>query len=263
MAAFFEKLERDIIFFDLETTGILLKEDRIIEITAVKFSKDGSRETFSSRINPGRPINPQATEVHNIRDEDLINCPSFSDLSEKIWGFFNGCDLGGYNCLLFDIPILYEEFVRCGKNINFFGINIIDCYNLLNKYESRKLTAVYKRFFGEELENSHSSAADIDATIRVFERQISEYGLEEKSIKEISDVIRSTQYGEKILDFSGWFRLKDGVIYFGKGKWKGTPVKDNMDYLDWIISNDNLESNSRIVAKVIKGKLVKESSQGV
>ena len=121
MKTIFDKIEKDIIFFDLETTGILLKEDRIIEICAIKFKKDGSKLTYQSRINPEKEIHPQATEVHRIKNEDLVGCPTFKDLSDDLFNFFNGCDLGGYNCLLFDIPILYEEFSRCGKNINFFG----------------------------------------------------------------------------------------------------------------------------------------------
>lgn len=257
MKTIFDKIEKDIIFFDLETTGILLKEDRIIEICAIKFKKDGSKLTYQSRINPEKEIHPQATEVHHIKNEDLVGCPTFKELSDDLFNFFNGCDLGGYNCLLFDIPILYEEFSRCGKNINFFGVNIIDCYNLLNKFETRKLGEVYKRFFGETFDGQHSAMNDIQATIRVFEHQIKLYGLEDTPMNEISSIIRSTQYGEKILDFSGWFRHKEGEFYFGKGKWKGTPVRENLDYLDWIIQNENLENNSRVVAKMLKNRLTK------
>lgn len=257
METIFSKLERDLIFFDLETTGILLKEDRIIQLSAVKYTKSKRQITINYLFDPQRPIHPGASEIHKFTDEMLQGYPTFQESVDELWEFFNGCDLGGYNCLLFDIPLLFEEFSRCGKPINFFNVNIIDCYNLLNKFETRKLSDVYSRFFGEELIDAHDAYQDILATIRVFEKQIEKYELQDKKLSDISQLIRSTSNGEKILDFSGWFRLKDGEFTYGKGKWKGTPIKDNMDYLDWIIKNDNLENNSRSVASIIKKKLLK------
>jgi DNA polymerase III subunit epsilon len=253
-------IERDIIFFDLESTGVDLKTDRIIELSAVKYTKNQSKISLHKRFDPKIPISKGASDIHGITNEMLEGCNTFTDSVEELYNFFIGCDLGGYNCLLFDIPLLYEEFARAGKNINFFNINIIDSYNLLNKYETRKLSDVYKRFFGEELEDAHSAEADIEATIKVFEKQVEVYGLEDKSIKEISDIIRSTSNNERILDFSGWFRLLDGEYYFGKGKWKGHLVKENLDYLNWLITNESIENNSRTVGHIIQKKLRTEIS---
>lgn len=242
----------------MESTGVDLKKDKIIELSAVKYTKNQSKITLHKRFNPNIQISEQATNIHGITNDMLNGCKTFLESSDELYDFFVGCDLGGYNCLLFDIPLLYEEFVRVGKNINFFNINIIDSYNLLNKFETRKLNDIYFRFFGEEIENAHSAEADIEATIKVFEKQIELYGLEEKSIKEISNIIRSTSNEERIVDFSGWFRLFEGKFYYGKGKFKGNLVSENLDYLDWLIGNENIESNSRFVASQIKKSIIKQ-----
>lgn len=249
MISIYDKIKKPIIFFDLETTGVDLKEDRIIELCAVKYRPDRTKISLHKYFNPGRPSHPEALKIHGKDDEFLKNFPSFGESLDELFEFFDGCDLGGYNCIHFDIPILYEEFIRFGKNLNFLNINIIDCYNLLNKYETRKLGDIYKRYFNKELSNAHGAEADIEATIEVFEKQIELYGIGDKSISEISNEIRSTSNGEKVIDISGWFRHKDGVVTFGKGKHKGSPVKDNLNYLKWIWENENLESNSRLVGK--------------
>lgn len=251
----YDKIEKPIIFFDIETTGVDLKNDKIIELCAIKYTPDRSKITLQKYFNPQREIHPEAFKIHNIDGDFLKNYPTFKDSVDELFEFFNGCDLGGYNCIHFDIPILYEEFYKCGKNLNIFNINIIDCYNLLNKYETRKLSDVYRRFFGKDFDNSHSAEADIEATIKVFEKQIELYDISDKSIREISNEIRSTSNGERILDISGWFRYKNGIYYYGKGKWKGTPVKENLNYLKWMFENDSLENNSRVIGKKLWEKL--------
>lgn len=248
-------IERDTIFFDVETTGTDIKTDKIIEICAIKYKKDKSKESIQKYFNPKKEISHKAFEIHKLSNKFLEDYPTFEESSDKIYNFFNGCDLGGYNCINFDIPILFEELSRCKKYLNIFNINIIDSYNLLNKFETRKLNDIYKKFFNKDIDNQHNAEADIEATIKVFEKQIETYELEEKSLREISNIIRSNKDGEMILDLSGWFKKdKNGEIQYGRGKYKDSPIKDNIDYLDWIVNKSDIENNSRAVGKLLLDK---------
>lgn len=257
MSILYEKIDKPIVFFDIETTGIDIKNDRIIEICAIKYRPDRTKLTLHKYFNPGRESQPMALEAHGLTTEFLSKYNSFEESAEELFEFFKDSDLGGYNCISFDIPLLYEEFARCGKYLSLQGLSIIDSYNLLNKFETRKLNDIYKRYFGQDIDGAHGAEADIEATIKVFEKQITSYGLEETSIKDISKIIRSTSKNEFIVDLSGWFRHRDGEFYFGKGKHKDSLVSENLDYLKWMYENDNLETNSRIVGKLLYDKFSK------
>lgn len=257
MSILYDKIDKPIVFFDIETTGIDIKNDRIIEICAIKYRPDRTKLTLHKYFNPGRESQPMALEAHGLTTEFLSKYNSFEESAEELFEFFKDSDLGGYNCISFDIPLLYEEFARCGKYLSLQGLSIIDSYNLLNKFETRKLNDIYKRYFGQDIDGAHGAEADIEATIKVFEKQITSYGLEETSIKDISKIIRSTSKNEFIVDLSGWFRHRDGEFYFGKGKHKDSLVSENLDYLKWMYENDNLETNSRIVGKLLYDKFSK------
>ncbi len=255
MESIYDIIERDTIFFDLETTGVDLKNDRIVEICAIKYRKDKTKETIQKYFNPNYPVSERALEIHGLSNDILSKYSTFEEYSEELFKFFDGCDIGGYNCIRFDIPILFEEFSRYKKYLNVFNINIIDSYNLLNKFETRKLNDVYKKFFGEDINNQHDATEDIEATIRIFERQIEEYNLSDKNIKEISNIIRSTSNGERILDLSGWFKVSDdGDYLFDKGKYKDQKVFDNISYLNWMVDNPGIENNSRAVGRILLDK---------
>lgn len=255
MEKIFNLIERDLIFMAIETTGIDIKNDRIIEICAIKYRPDRTRLTLHKYFNPNRESQPMALQAHGLTSEFLSKYPPFDDSVDELFDFFKDSDLGGYNCISFDIPILYEEFSRFGKYLSVHNLNIIDSYNLLNKFETRKLNDIYKRFFGVDIDGAHGAEADIEATIKVFERQMDEYNLGDKSIKEISKIIRSTSKDEFIVDLSGWFRYRDGEFYFGKGKHKDSLVSENLDYLKWMYENTNLENNSRGIGKMLYDKL--------
>ena len=257
MSILYDKIDKPIVFFDIETTGIDIKNDRIIEICAIKYRPDRTKLTLHKYFNPGRESQPMALEAHGLTTEFLSKYNSFEESAEELFDFFKDSDLGGYNCISFDIPLLYEEFARCGKYLSLQGLSIIDSYNLLNKFETRKLNDIYKRYFGQDIDGAHGAEADIEATIKVFEKQITSYGLEETSIRDISKIIRSTSKNEFIVDLSGWFRHRDGEFYFGKGKHKDSLVSENLDYLKWMYENDNLETNSRIVGKLLYDKFSK------
>lgn len=244
--------DRDLIFLDLETTGLNIKEDRIVELCAIKYRKDKTKISFHKYFNPNKEVSIEAEKIHGLSNDFLKDYQTFDESADELYEFFKDCDLGGYNCASFDIPILYEELAKCNKQLDVFRINIIDSYILLSKYETRKLNDTYKRFFGEDIKDQHAAESDIKSTVRVFEKQVELYGLEEKNIKEISDIVRSTSNGDKLLDLSGWFRKdSDSNYLYNKGKHKDTLVKDNISYLRWLIDASDVEKNTKSVANIL------------
>ena len=154
-----------LIFFDLETTGVNLFVDRIVELSVIKIMPDGSRETKTRLINPEMPIPAEATAVHHISDEDVKDAPTFRQLAHSLAIYFEGCDLGGYNVGKFDIPMLTREFSRCGIQFSTAGRRIFDAYTIFCQMEPRNLTAAYKFFCGKKLEGAHGAAADTQASL--------------------------------------------------------------------------------------------------
>lgn len=241
--------DRDIVFLDLETTGIDIKLDRIVEFGGKKYKKDGTIEELHHYINPTIKVTDEALAVHGLSDEFLSNYPTFSEIYDTIFDFIDGCDLGGYNIVKYDIPILFEEFTRCDKFIDIFNINVIDSYNLLNKYEPRKLGDTYRRFFDKEMKSAHTTIGDIDATVEIFNKQIEEYGLVNNNPKFISNKVRSNDKEERFLDYDSWFLSRNGEIYFNKGSLRGKRIKEHKDQLMWIYNNTKFQNNVRFVAK--------------
>ena len=158
------KLERPIVFFDLETTGIDVVNDRIVEICLLKVFPNGNQESKVMRINPTIHIPEGASAVHGIYDEDVADCPTFKEVAEDVMNFIHGCDLGGFNSNHFDIPMLVEEFLRNGINIDLRNTRCVDVQNIYHKLERRTLIAAYKFYCDKDLENAHSALADTEAT---------------------------------------------------------------------------------------------------
>lgn len=259
MKTIYNIIERDTIFFDLESSGLSIKDDRIVELCAIKYRKDKTKVTIHKYFNPSKEVSKEAEAIHGLSNDFLNSYESFSSSADELFEFFKDCDLGGYNCIVFDIPMLFEEFARCNKQLNVFNINIIDSYQLLNKYETRKLNDIYKRFFNKDIEDQHSSESDILATIEIFEKQVEMYQLEDKNIQEISDIIKTTSDGNKLIDLSGWFKKNSANEYlYNKGKHKDTLIKDNLSYLKWFIDCKDMETNSRSVANKLYNYLSKE-----
>ena len=157
--------KRPLVFFDLETTGTNIINDRIVEISIVKISPDGSREVKTRRLNPEMHIPEEASAVHGIYDKDVENEPTFRQISQSLYIYLEDCDLGGYNIVKFDVPVLVKEFSRAGLQFSLENRRIIDAYNLYCKMEPRTLSAAYKRFCGKSLEDAHSAEADTLATV--------------------------------------------------------------------------------------------------
>jgi DNA polymerase-3 subunit epsilon len=231
-------LKRPIIFFDLETTGTDHGKDRIVELALIKLNTDGTRAKYVKRLNPGMPIPAASSAIHGITDADVKDAPEFKHIAHELYNWMKGCDLGGYNSNKFDIPMLAEEFLRVGINVDFTERNMVDAQQIFFKMEARTLAAAYEFYCGKTLQNAHSAEADVEATIEVLESQLDRYqqlGTEVKQLHEISNA-------EPMVDYARRMVMKDGEPVFNFGKYKGQKVEDvfkrEPQYYDWMMQAD-------------------------
>ena len=232
-------LTRPVAFIDLETTGVNLSTDRIVEIAIIKVLPDGERQVKSKLINPEMPIPKQTTDIHGITDEMVKDAPTFKQSGNEIKQFLENCDLGGYNSNRFDIPMLMEEFLRAGMEVDLSQRRMIDVQHIFYTMEPRTLTAAYKFYCQKELIDAHSAEADVQATIDVLIAQVDRYKNLGNSIDSILQVIGE----EKIVDYARRFSFDEkGREVFNFGKFKGRPVADVLktepQYYDWMMKGD-------------------------
>lgn len=232
-------LKRPLVVFDLETTGVNISEDRIVEISVIKVFPDGKEESFTQRINPGVHIPESSTEVHGISDEDVKDCPKFIDIAYDLYDKIKDCDIAGFNSNKFDVPVLVEEFLRSGVMVDFTKTKFVDVQNIFHKMEKRTLEAAYKFYCNKDLLNAHSAQADTRATYEVLKAQIEKYKELENDIDFLSDF---SSYTKKV-DFAGTLVYDDnGNIVVNFGKYKGFLLYDvfrtNAGYVDWILRSD-------------------------
>ena len=232
-------LTRPVAFIDLETTGVNLSTDRIVEIAIIKVLPDGERQVKSKLINPEMPIPKQTTDIHGITDEMVKDAPTFKQSGNEIKQFLENCDLGGYNSNRFDIPMLMEEFLRAGMEVDLSNRRMIDVQHIFYTMEPRTLTAAYKFYCQKELIDAHSAEADVQATIDVLIAQVDRYKNLGNSIDSILQVIGE----EKIVDYARRFSFDEkGREVFNFGKFKGRPVADVLktepQYYDWMMKGD-------------------------
>ncbi|MBK7433726.1 MAG: 3'-5' exonuclease [Chitinophagaceae bacterium] len=253
-------LSRPIAFIDLETTGVSLSSDRIVEIAIIKLLPDGSRQAKRKLINPQMPIPPQSSEVHGITDEMVANAPTFKQVANEIKMFIDNCDLGGYNSNRFDIPILMEEFLRSGLDVDLSNRRMVDVQHIFYTMEPRTLSAAYKFFCEKELINAHSAEADIDATIEVLMAQLKRYEQLGNSIDSILGVIGE----EKIVDYARRFGYDDkGNESFNFGKHKGKTVAEVLrtepQYYDWMMRGDFPLHTKQKLTEILNKTLLKNN----
>lgn len=232
-------LKRPIAFFDLETTGVNVASDRIIEISIVKVSPGGGEEWFTRRVNPEMPISPSATEVHGIKDEDLKDEPVFAVIARDIARFLEGCDLAGYNAIKFDIPVLAEEFLRAEVDFDLRKSKYVDVQVIFHKMEQRTLSAAYKFYCDKSLENAHSAEADTAATYEILKSQLDRYDNLTNDIDKLSEF----SFYKKHADLAGRIVYnKEGEEIFNFGKHKGRLVeeilKEEPGYYAWMMKGD-------------------------
>ena len=233
------KLTRPIVFFDLETTGIDIIRDRIVEISILKVYPNGNKESKTWLVNPMMPIPKQASEVHGITDERVAGEPTFRELAKQIHGMIKDADLAGYNSDRFDIPLLAEEMLRADIDFDLKNRVAVDVQTIFHKMEQRTLSAAYKFYCGKELVNAHSASADTNATYEILKAQLDRYPELENNIKALSEFT----YRKQAVDFAGFIVYNDkGEEVFSFGKHKGRRVEDIFSeepgYFGWLLGAD-------------------------
>jgi DNA polymerase-3 subunit epsilon len=232
-------LKNPIIFFDLETTGINIAADRIVEISYLKVDLGGNETSRTILVNPEMPIPPAATAVHGITDADVKDAPAFGEIAKNLARDFEGCDLAGYNSVKFDIPLLAEEFLRVGVDIDLKKKKFVDVQIIFMKMEPRTLSAAYKFFVGKELDGAHSASADTRATYEVLQAQLDRYPELENDIGMLAEFSSHNRNA----DFAGRIVYNDDdEEVFNFGKYKGKLVRDILErdpgYYGWMMNGD-------------------------
>ena len=232
-------LKNPLVFFDLETTGIDIAKDRIVEISMVKVMPNGEEIVKTRRINPGMPIPPESTGIHGITDEDVKDCPKFKEIAKSLAAQIEGCDLAGFNSNRFDIPMLAEEFLRAGVDVDLNRRKFIDVQTIFHKMEQRNLTAAYKFYCNKDLTNAHSAEADTMATYEVLKAQLDRYPELENDVNFLSKYSSFTNN----VDFAGRMVYNEkGQEVINFGKYKGRLVeevlKSDPSYYAWIMNGD-------------------------
>ncbi len=245
-------LKNPIVFFDLETTGIDPSKDRIVEISMVKVFPDGREEVKTRRLNPEMHIPQEATAVHHITDEDVKDCPTFAQVARSLATWVEGCDLGGYNSNKFDLPVLVEEFLRAGVDVDFKRRKAIDVQNIFHKLEQRTLVAAYKFYCGKDLSDAHSAEADTRATYEVLCSQLDRYP---DDLKNDVDFLAEFSTRDNAVDYAGRIIYDDkGVEVFSFGKHKGRPVAEvfqkEPSYYTWMMDGDFPAYTKKVITEI-------------
>lgn len=259
-------LEKDIVFFDIESTGLNIIQDRIVQIALIKYLKNGGEpQELSMLINPGIPISEEAYKVHNISNDDVRNKPTFQQVGQKIYDFIGNADLAGYNSDRFDVPMLIEEFHRIGINFEVSQRRLIDVQKIFYKMEPRTLKAAYKFYCDKDLQDAHDALADVKATVQVFKGQIEKYADVDyvdgdgnvtpapiqNNIKAIADFIKD----EASIDMTQRLKLNaKSEIVFNFGKYSGRAVSEvfkiEPSYYHWMMDKDFSAQVKQIITKI-------------
>lgn len=247
--------DRLLVFFDLETTGISVPHDRIVELTAIRLYPDGRREVWSNRMNPEMPIPKSATQVHGISDEDVAGKPPFSYYAPQLKQFFADADLGGFGISRLDIPLLEAEFRRSGVEFSRRGRRIVDAQILFHMLEPRDLAAAYRKYCGLDLSNAHTSEGDVEASMAVVEGMLEKESSLPHDIEGLNGLCNSEQ--ENWIDSQGKFTWSSGVAVVGFGKYKGVPIRTvaqtDPGYFDWMLKSDFGEDTKSVAARALRG----------
>ncbi|NRB49243.1 MAG: 3'-5' exonuclease [Saprospiraceae bacterium] len=263
------KLDRNLIFFDIEATGLSVVRDRIIQIAMIKYFKKENKEPeeLTLLINPGIPISLEAMKVHGIQPKDVANKPTFQQVAQKLFDFIGNADLAGYNSNRFDIPLLMEEFARVGFELDMSRRRTLDIQRIFYKMEPRTLKAALRYYCGEELVDAHDAMADVRATISVFKGQLEKYAgvdyvdgdgnVTEAPVKEDMQSIHDFTNDQRFLDATQKLKVDvDGQVVFAFGKYQGKPVaetlvKDNQ-YYNWMLHKEFSTQVKQLIKKLVK-----------
>lgn len=258
------KLKRPIAFLDLETTGIKVASDRIVEISIVKIHPDGKKEIKTRRVFPEMPIPPETSAIHGIYDEDVKDEPSFKQIAKGLFEFLKNCDLAGFNSNRFDIPLLVEEFLRADIDFDIDGRKLVDVQNIFHKMEQRTLVAAYKYYCGKSLENAHSAEADTLATYEVLLAQLDKYegvdfkdkagNISQPIVNDVNALAEFSQVNRNVdlIGFIVYNENDEEVINFGKhkGKLVADIFKTESSYYDWMMKGDFPLSTKKVITRL-------------
>ncbi len=244
-------LTKPIVFFDLETTGINIANDRIVEISILKVHPNAKEETYTQRVNPIIEIPEEVTAIHGITNEDVLNEPTFKEIANKVSDLIKGCDLAGFNSNRFDIPLLAEEMLRAEVDFSMKNRLAVDVQTIFHKKEQRTLSAGYQFYCEKELKDAHSAEADTLATYEILKAQLAKYEDLENSTKALSEF--STQ--RKRADFAGFILFDDNEVeIFSFGKYKGRKVTEILDenpgYYAWIQNADFPRYTKKVLTEI-------------
>lgn len=245
-------LKNPIIFFDLETTGINITKDRIVELSFLKVYPNGKEEIKTKRINPEMPIPKESSDIHGITDEDVKDAPTFRQIAKSLADQIEGCDLAGFNSSRFDIPLLAEEFLRVGIDVDFSRKKLIDVQIIFHKKEQRTLEAAYKFYCDKTLEDAHSAEADTLATYEVLKSQLDRY---DDLPNDIGKLAEEYSFFNNNVDLAGRI-IKDenGIEIFNFGKHKGKPVaevlKAEPSFYAWMMDADFPLNTKQVLTKI-------------
>lgn len=244
-------LKNPVVFFDLETTGVNITSDRIVEISYLKIFPNGNEVSRTMRINPEMHIPEQASEVHGIYDDDVKDCPTFKQVAKDVANDFEGADIAGFNSNRFDVPLLAEEFLRAGVDLDMTRRKFIDVQVIFHKMEQRTLSAAMKFYCGKELEGAHSADADTRATYEVLQAQLDRYDELQNDIAWLSEFSSHTRN----VDFAGRIVYDDkGVEVFNFGKYKGIPVVEVLrrdpGYYSWMMQGDFSLNTKQVLTRI-------------
>jgi DNA polymerase III subunit epsilon len=252
------QLVRPLAFIDLETTGINISVDRIVELAIVKIMPDGTKLVKRKLINPMMPIPKSSSDIHGITDDMVKDAPTFKDVANEVKQFLDNCDLGGYNSNRFDVPMLFEEFLRIGMAFNLEGKKMVDVQKVFHLMEQRTLSAAYKFYCGKTLEDAHSAEADATATWEVLDAQVARY----PNIGNTVDSIVKFTGEDDLVDFARRFIKVNGIEVFNFGKHKGKAVVEVLklepQYYDWMMKGDFAMHTKQKLSEILNRTLLKK-----
>lgn len=258
-------LEKSLAIFDLETTGINITSDRIVEIAIIKVHTDGTEERYCQRVNPQMPIPKNISEIHGIYDQDILNEPTFAEIAETVVAFIGESDLAGYNSNKFDIPVLAEELMRVGSTFDISKRKFVDVQNIFHKMEQRTLAAAYQFYCKKDIENAHNALYDAQATWDVLKAQVERYEDLTNDISFLSEFSKAGNFN--LLDFAGRLAIdENGNAIYNFGKHKGKTIKEvsliEPGYYGWMLDADfPLYTKQCLRKEMEKIKKAKENTQ--
>jgi DNA polymerase-3 subunit epsilon len=254
-------LLRPIVFLDLETTGLNLATDRIVEIALLKVDQEGKKTIKRKLINPEKPIPTEVSAIHGITDDMVRDAPTFRQVANEVKQFLEGSDFGGYNSNKFDWPLLMEEFLRAGMDFDISDKRLLDVQKIYHQMEPRNLSAAYKFYCSKELENAHSAETDVNATWEVFQSQVEMYPQLGQDLDSIMKLIGEDQ----IVDFARRMVVENGKIVFNFGKHKGRSVEEVLrlepSYYDWIMKSEFALHTKMKLTEIFNKSMLKQKDR--